>query len=142
MRPIFAAAFLCLDTASAASMNVHTLVGERASAYFAGVTAGEGISPTMAAALQAVIRNNTDAISGGADFPDFLYACGTYADHHDAGEAAHWPPFQAAGIRYVRERWPDPALWDDDAKELIAFIFGVSVHYVADELWEGLASPR
>jgi hypothetical protein len=141
MRPIFAAAFLCLDTASAASMNVHTLVGERASAYFAGVTAGEGISPTMAAALQAVIRNNTDAISGGADFPDFLYACGTYADHHDAGEAAHWPPFQAAGIRYVRERWPDPALWDDDAKELIAFIFGVSVHYVADELWEGLASP-
>ena len=31
--------------------------------------------------------------------------------------------------------------WDDDTKKLVAFLFGVSIHYVSDELFEGLRSP-
>lgn len=71
---------------------------------------------------------------------DFLYACGKYTDHHDAGEAAHWPPFQAAAVAVLRDRanFSNPASWSDDTKKLVAFVFGVSVHYTCDELWEGL----
>ena len=130
MSTMLLIAFFALQSARAASMNVHTLVGERASRYYAAVTPGVGVNPKDAEVINDAIRSNGDAVLGGADFPDFLYACGSYADHHDAGEAAHWPPFQAAAIRYIRERWPDPASWDVEAKQFVAFIFGVSVHYV------------
>lgn len=127
--------------ARGASMNVHTLVGERAHAYYSGLAPGVGITPAQQAAFEAAIRGNLDYVAGGSDFPDFLYACGAYADHHDAGEAAHWPPFQAASIQYVQSNWPDPTQWDAEVQGLVAFIFGVAVHYVTDELWEGLADP-
>lgn len=121
-----------------ASMNVHTMVGERALAYFAGLVPGEGLPPASAAAFDAALRAFPGAVAGGSDFPDFLYACGSYDDHHDAGEAAHWPPFQAAAVRYIRDHWPDPTKWDAEAQQVVAFTFGVAVHYVTDELWEGL----
>ena len=70
----------------------------------------------------------------------FLYACGKYEDHHDAGEAAHWPPFQAAAVRYLVGLQPDPLQWDADQRQLAAFTFGLAAHYVADELWEGLTA--
>ena len=80
--------------------------------------------------------------TGGSDFPDFLYACGNYADHHDAGEAAHWPVFQAAAVNYIRSQpsfsSSNVSLWTDELQQLAAFIFGVTIHYVTDELWEGL----
>ena len=94
--------------------------------------------PLYAAAYDAAIQANPSAVLAGADFPDFLYACGNYSDHHDAGEAAHWPPFQAAAVRYLVRLQPDPRTWTADERQLAAFIFGVAVHYVADELWEGL----
>jgi hypothetical protein len=95
-----------------------------------------------AEALDEAIRNNVDAVLGGADFPDFLYACGTYSDHHDAGEIAHWPTFHAAAVAYVREtaHFDNVSTWSDATKRLVAFIFGTTVHYVTDELWEGLTS--
>jgi hypothetical protein len=74
-----------------------------------------------------------------------LYACGQqYNDSHNAGEAAHWPAFQAIAINYLRRRTANFTvlpLSERDAK-LTAFIYGLSVHYVVDELWEGLAAPE
>ena len=122
-----------------ASMNVHSIVGHRATSYFAGVAnRTAGIPPEHAAAYDAAIKEYATAVLAGADFPDFLYACGSYKDHHDAGEAAHWPPFQAAAIRYLQRLQPDPLNWDADQRQLAAFIYGLAVHYVSDELWEGL----
>ncbi len=40
---------------------------------------------------------------------------------------------------YIRQHWPDPSSWTPETKSLVAFVFGISVHYVTDELWEGLA---
>ena len=64
------------------------------------------------------------------------YACGS---DHDAGEAAHWPPWQATAVNYTRTL-PDFVAGNltQDTEEFMAFIFGVSIHYIADEMWEGL----
>ena len=94
--------------------------------------------PAHAAVFDSSLRENHNAVLAGADFPDFLYACGSYADHHDAGEAAHWPPFQAAAVLYLRSLQRDPVAWTAKQRTLAAFIFGLAVHYVTDELWEGL----
>lgn len=53
-------------------------------------------------------------------FPDYLYACG---DEHDAGEEAHWTPFQIASVNYIREKYPDWATQDrlEDGPGLVAF---------------------
>jgi len=51
-------------------------------------------------------------------------------------------------VRYVR-RLPDflpglapganaSAVWSADTQRLVAFVFGLTVHYVTDEMWEGL----
>ena len=84
---------------------------------------------------------------------------------HDAGEAAHWPPFQAAAAQIIRAR-PDfdtewgqvhpprsspsrrtASAWAADlagvprrqeTQKIVAFTFGVAVHYITDETWEGL----
>ena len=125
----------------AASMNIHSIVGQRAADFFGGVA--PGVSRPHAAYLDSVLRQYPEALSGGADFPDFLYACGQkYADSHDAAEVAHWPPFQAIAIEYIRARTENLTklpLSERDAK-LVAFTFGLSVHYVTDELWEGISS--
>ena len=87
-----------------ASMNVHSIVGHRATSYFAGVAnRTAGIPPEHAAAYDAAIKEYATAVLAGADFPDFLYACGSYKDHHDAGEAAQlygclWAPRGACGM--------------------------------------------
>ena len=77
--------------------------------------------------------------------PDFLYACGQkFSDSHDAAEAAHWPAFQAIAIRYLRRKTKNFTAWplSERDEKLTAFIFGLSVHYVTDEVWEGLASDQ
>ena len=81
--------------------------------------------------------DRSDAIQGGAPFPDYLYACG---DDHDAGEEAHWTPFQMAAADYIRLKYPN---WENERRDrdgpgLVAFMFGVSSHYIADINWHGL----
>ena len=86
----------CVPTGTdAASMDIHSVVARRAIDYFGNVP--------KHAKLSALIRASPNAILGGADFPDFLYACGKYADHHDAGEVAHWPRFLSA-TAFLRAR--------------------------------------
>jgi len=122
-------------------MVAHSYVGLRAAKYFAAVTPLG--SASHAAAYNDAIQSNMDAVEGGSDMPDFLYACGNYSDHHDAGEVAHWPPFHAAYVSYVRTLAnfkEGPGQWTEKTKKLVAFLFGVSIHYVTDEMWEGLTT--
>ena len=112
------------------------MVGYRAAKYYAKVS--ETISPLNGKKYNAAIDMFPDAVIAGSDFPDFLYAIPAL---HDGGEAAHWPPFHAAAIRYVRNLTDfKSGNWTDDTASLVAFLYGVSVHYVADEYWEGLNS--
>eukprot|EP00039_Didymoeca_costata_P015958 m.278609 g.278609 ORF g.278609 m.278609 type:complete len:870 (+) comp16316_c1_seq3:130-2739(+) len=123
---------VCLPSpAQGAGMNTHVWVGELTRRYYGEIRYGNNAEKYTNA-----IANNPDCIQGGADFPDFLYACGS---NHSAGEAAHWPPWQAAAVKYIRSK-PDfiNGNWTKDTEKLVVFIFGVSVHYMADEFWEGL----
>ena len=56
-------------------------------------------------------------------------------------QAAHWPPFHAVATRYIRSlpdfHGGDVTRWSDDTKKLVSFVFGLAVHFVTDELWEG-----
>lgn len=73
----------------------------------------------------------------GAPYPDYLYTCGT---DHDAGEEAHWTPFQIAAANYIRDKYPH---WAKESRNmhgpgLVAFMLGVTSHYIADMNWHGL----
>ena len=124
-------ASLMLPLASGCGMNEHTVVAHRALNYF-----GKLSHSPNSTLYNSILHKHPDSVLAGADFPDFLYACG---DDHDAGEAAHWPPFQATAINYTRT-FPDfqSGALTEDTEEFIAFIFGISTHYIADEIWEGL----
>ena len=61
-----------------ASMNVHSLVSYRAQEYFAGIPNDTSINITLRTALQNAIDTYPESVAAGSDFPDFLYACGTY----------------------------------------------------------------
>ena len=125
--------------AQGAGMLAHTYAGVKSTLFYTAVT--DTGSKANADAYNEAIQSNPEAVEGGSDMPDFLYACGNYSDHHDAGETAHWPTFHASYVSYVRSLpnfQKGPAAWTDKTKKLIAFLFGLSVHYVTDEMWEGL----
>ena len=113
------------------------MVGWRAAQHYARVR----FSPN-ASKYNRAIQEQPLSVLAGSDFPDFGYA----ADDlplpgltHDAGEAAHWPPFHAAAAQYIR-RLPDfyHDEWSPETQKLVAFTFGTAVHYITDETWEGL----
>ena len=81
--------FVSQNLVDGAGMLAHTLVGYRTTKYFGEVTGSA--SPKFYKKYNDAIEKNLEAIDGGSDFPDFLYACGKYSDHHSAAEAAHWP---------------------------------------------------
>jgi len=80
----------------------------------------------------------SDAVQAGAPFPDYLYLCG---DDHDAGEEAHWTPFQLAAVDYIRVKYPNWSInRDSDGAGLVAFMLGVTSHYITDMNWHGLGN--
>lgn len=99
-----------------AGMATHTMVGYRCAKYF-----GRVHHSNNSVKFNQAIANNLEAYLGGADFPDFLYAYNKNATLHNAAEAAHWPPFQAAAIRYIRSLPAfHEASWDAETEKLVS----------------------
>ena len=67
---------LLLHCSDGASMNVHSIVGYRAHAYYGGVVPGDGLSNERAAEFDAAIRENGPSVLGGSDFPTFCTHAG------------------------------------------------------------------
>eukprot|EP00042_Codosiga_hollandica_P054489 m.738714 g.738714 ORF g.738714 m.738714 type:complete len:865 (+) comp58911_c0_seq1:2-2596(+) len=107
-------------------MTTHNVIANRARQWF--LDAGWVLNAT------SLLNTHIDALQGGAPYPDYLYECGT---DHNAGEATHWPPFQAAAATYIHSVYPQP--WDQHTEKLIVFMLGVTSHYIADINWHGLA---
>merc|ERR1712195_88877 len=107
---------LSVSAVCGAGMTTHTMAGYRAIKYY-----GKIMHSPNASLYNDALELNTDAVLAGSDFPDFLYACGKYQDHHDAGEFAHWPPFQKAVVQYIRDTKPDfqAGNWTDQTKTLV-----------------------
>jgi glycosylphosphatidylinositol phospholipase D len=125
---------ILVAAAEAAGMTAHNVGARRASQfeYFGPKT--DEFNP---ASFYDLANDRSDAIQAGSPFPDFLYACG---DEHDAGEEAHWTPFQIASVNYIREKYPN---WStesrlEDGPGLVAFTMGVTSHYIMDINWHGL----
>ena len=146
-----------LHGTNGAGMTSHNIAALRASQYEYFGPESDTFHPNDFYGLAA---ERNDAIQAGSPFPDYLYACGT---EHDAGEhltrdiffslslslsavscvvgeEAHWTPFQIASIDYIQKTYPT---WATDGREsdgagLVAFMFGVTSHYITDINWHGL----
>jgi len=120
-----------LTNVDGAGFTTHNVVARRATEFerFSDEETKEAFS--------GLNKYRIDALQGGAPFPDYLYACG---DDHDAGEEAHWTPFQQAAATYIREIYPN---WIEDGRDsqgagLVSFMSGVVSHYIVDQNWHGL----
>ncbi|XP_027729629.1 phosphatidylinositol-glycan-specific phospholipase D isoform X1 [Vombatus ursinus] len=84
-----------------------------------------------------LLLEHQDAYQAGSVFPDAFYPniCkgGTF---HDVSEDTHWTPFLNASIHYIRQNHPLP--WEKDTEKLVAFLFGIMSHMVADVSWHSL----
>lgn len=88
-----------------AGMTSHNVIARRATEY------ERFTSPSKVEAFKGLSRDRIDSLQAGSPFPDYLYACG---DDHDAGEEAHWEPFQRAAAQYIRETYPD---WMNEGRD-------------------------
>uniref|UniRef100_A0A8D2JGN8 Phosphatidylinositol-glycan-specific phospholipase D n=1 Tax=Varanus komodoensis TaxID=61221 RepID=A0A8D2JGN8_VARKO len=56
--------------------------------------------------------------------------------YHQVSEDTHWAPFLKASIHYIRKNYPLP--WEEATEKLVAFLFGIASHMVADVSWHSL----
>ncbi|XP_036615846.1 phosphatidylinositol-glycan-specific phospholipase D isoform X2 [Trichosurus vulpecula] len=87
--------------------------------------------------FKKLLLEHQDAYQAGSAFPDAFYPdiCkgGTF---RDVSEDTHWTPFLNASIHYIRQNHPLP--WEKDTEKLVAFLFGIASHMVADVSWHSL----
>ncbi|KAK1328836.1 hypothetical protein QTO34_011005 [Cnephaeus nilssonii] len=84
-----------------------------------------------------LLLEHRDAYQAGTVFPDAFYPgiC-QRGRFHEVSESTHWTPFLNASVHYIREHYPPP--WGKDTEKLVAFLFGVTSHMVADVSWHSL----
>lgn len=84
-----------------------------------------------------LLAEHQDAYQAGTVFPDAFYpSICERGQFHDVSESTHWTPFLNASIHYIRENYPLP--WEKDTEKLVAFLFGIASHMVADVSWHSL----
>ncbi|KAH0506714.1 Phosphatidylinositol-glycan-specific phospholipase D [Microtus ochrogaster] len=89
------------------------------------------------AGKQQLLLEHQDAYQAGTVFPDAFYpSICKRGKYHDVSERTHWTPFLNASIHYIRENYPLP--WEKDTEKLVAFLFGITSHMVADVSWHSL----
>uniref|UniRef100_A0A8C8RK79 Phosphatidylinositol-glycan-specific phospholipase D n=1 Tax=Pelusios castaneus TaxID=367368 RepID=A0A8C8RK79_9SAUR len=84
-----------------------------------------------------LLLNHQDAFQAGSLYPDAFYPviCKNGIFHH-VSEDTHWAPFLKTSIHYIRQNYPQP--WDEATEKLVAFLFGITSHMVADVSWHSL----
>ncbi|XP_063015737.1 phosphatidylinositol-glycan-specific phospholipase D isoform X3 [Melospiza melodia melodia] len=84
-----------------------------------------------------LLLKHQDAFQAGSIYPDAFYPpiC-KRGMFHDVSEDTHWSPFLKASIDYIRRNYPQP--WEEATEKLVAFLFGIASHMVADVSWHSL----
>ncbi|XP_069586973.1 phosphatidylinositol-glycan-specific phospholipase D isoform X1 [Ranitomeya imitator] len=84
-----------------------------------------------------LLQKHSDAFQAGSVYPDTFYQdlC-RHGKYHDVSEDSHWTPFLETSVNYIRRIYPLP--WNEEAQKLVAFIFGIASHQVADVSWHSL----
>ncbi|XP_042317562.1 phosphatidylinositol-glycan-specific phospholipase D isoform X2 [Sceloporus undulatus] len=84
-----------------------------------------------------LLLTHQDAYQAGSLYPDAFYSdiCknGLF---HQVSEDTHWSPFLNASIHFIRKNYPQP--WGKATEKLVAFLFGIASHMVADVSWHSL----
>ncbi|XP_015270212.1 PREDICTED: phosphatidylinositol-glycan-specific phospholipase D [Gekko japonicus] len=84
-----------------------------------------------------LLLTHPDAYQAGSVYPDAFYSgiCknGLF---HQVSEDTHWAPFLNKSIHYIRKNYPQP--WEEATEKLVAFLFGIASHMVADVSWHSL----
>uniref|UniRef100_A0A8C3JER9 Phosphatidylinositol-glycan-specific phospholipase D n=1 Tax=Calidris pygmaea TaxID=425635 RepID=A0A8C3JER9_9CHAR len=84
-----------------------------------------------------LLLNHQDAFQAGSIYPDAFYPSICKSGiFHDVSEDTHWSPFLSASIDYIRKNYPQP--WEEATEKLVAFLFGIASHMVADVSWHSL----
>jgi hypothetical protein len=97
-------------------------------------------SPTTKV-YKKIIEDNLESFQAGAAFPDWGYHCimSKYVPNlREGSDLAHWLPFQKATIGYIRHTYGQNPYKNKKAHELLAFLFGVIAHSIADDIWHDL----
>ncbi|KAM3840568.1 LOW QUALITY PROTEIN: phosphatidylinositol-glycan-specific phospholipase D [Vipera latastei] len=84
-----------------------------------------------------LILAHQDAYQAGSLYPDAFYSglCQNGLFHY-VSEDTHWSPFLNTSIHYIRKNYPQP--WEEATEKLVAFLFGIASHMVADVSWHSL----
>ncbi|KAG8133372.1 hypothetical protein E2320_011213 [Naja naja] len=84
-----------------------------------------------------LILAHQDAYQAGSLYPDAFYPgiCQNGKFHY-VSEDTHWSPFLNTSIHYIRKNYPQP--WEEATEKLVAFLFGIASHMVADVSWHSL----
>ncbi|XP_012372128.1 phosphatidylinositol-glycan-specific phospholipase D [Octodon degus] len=125
---LFLLAFLC-PPSSSCGLSTHVEIGHRALEFLQ--------FPRGRVNYQELLKEHQDAYQAGSVFPDAFYPsfCKS-GKFHDVSESTHWTPFLNASIHYIRENFPLP--WGKGTEKLVAFLFGITSHMVADVSWHSL----
>ncbi|XP_068093078.1 phosphatidylinositol-glycan-specific phospholipase D isoform X2 [Hyperolius riggenbachi] len=84
-----------------------------------------------------LLKKHRDAFQAGSVYPDAFYQglC-MQGKYHYVSEDSHWTPFLKTSIDYIRRTYPLP--WAEGTEKLVAFLFGIASHMVADVSWHNL----
>ncbi|XP_069126024.1 phosphatidylinositol-glycan-specific phospholipase D-like [Argopecten irradians] len=120
----------CLSYVSGCGITTHIVISERAKEHYSNI-GQTGID------YKKIIAKHHDAFMAGSPYPDAFYSslCDK-GNYHNVSEDTHWSGFLNATINYIRNHYPQP--WDTATEKLVAFLFGVVSHQVADVVWHGL----
>ncbi|KAJ2595275.1 hypothetical protein H4R99_005418 [Coemansia sp. RSA 1722] len=114
---------------------VHNEVAERARQWFDKPHGSR--HSALVAEYRGIIDRQLASLQAGVVFPDWGYGC---MSMDDPAEAAHWTPFLEYGVEYFQRTYTKP--YSAQAEQLIAFLFGIASHQVADEQWHSLSGLR
>ncbi|XP_069128392.1 phosphatidylinositol-glycan-specific phospholipase D-like [Argopecten irradians] len=115
---------------SGCGITTHIVISERAKSNFGNI-GPSGVD------YKQIITKHHDAFMAGSTYPDAFYSslCDK-GNYHNVSEDTHWSGFLNATINYIRNHFPQP--WDTATEKLVAFLFGVVSHQVADVVWYGI----
>ncbi|KAG8571514.1 hypothetical protein GDO81_011676 [Engystomops pustulosus] len=84
-----------------------------------------------------LLLKHPEAFQAGSVYPDAFYQDLCWqGSYHDVSEDSHWTPFLETSVNYIRRTYPLP--WNESTQKLVAFLFGVASHMVADVSWHSL----
>ena len=128
---IFILLSTCTSLLYSCGISTHTEIGFRA-LEFLGSSEDEDVQ-----FIRSVLLKHQDAFQAGNPFPDYGFnsLCYDYR-YHSQSEDTHWGQYVKVAFEFVNEKYPAP--WDEDTEKLVAFLFGIISHQVADINWHSL----